>query len=84
VEGVEAAEIALQGERGGVLRERSIDLDDAEGGPLVLNGPGRARSGGEADRSHGLDEPGAATCISPRLRPSRRERSHCPILRRSA
>jgi len=36
VEGVEAPKIVLQGERGGVLRERLIDLDDAERGPLVV------------------------------------------------
>jgi hypothetical protein len=37
-----------------LLDERLVDLDDADGEPLVLDGPDRANAGGETDRSHQL------------------------------
>src|SRR5919202_3984847 len=52
-------EIALERQRGGVLDKRLVDLDDSEGGPLVLDGLDRARPRDQADRPHSLDESGA-------------------------
>ena len=56
MERIEAAQLAVESKRGGVLGELLVKLEDPERGPLVPDGLGRGETGDESDRADRLDE----------------------------
>lgn len=60
MERIEAAQVPVKRELGGVLDDGLVDLDNAECRPLLPHGPRCTAPGREADGAYRLDEPDAA------------------------
>ena len=60
MERAEAAQVAVDGESGGVFGQGLIDFDDAERRPFLSHGSRCRPPGAEANGAHRVDEPGAA------------------------
>jgi hypothetical protein len=60
MERVQAAQVSIDGERGGVFSQSLVDLDDAERRPLFAHRPGCLPPGAQRNSTDSLSEPDAA------------------------